>query len=200
MRISPGCRRSWPSIETDLGDAVRRSARLAGRRGPAGLGAGHRPRPRPAPLIAELPELGRLDRRQIASLVGVAPLNRDSGTFRGRRMVMGGRADVRTALYMPTAHRHPPQPRHPRPLQRLTGRGKPAKVAHHRRHAQAPHHPQRHPPRSDPVAARLTVSVRRLTIALAVGPVPGAGCSCRWLRLQPRVADADHGRPRLGTV
>jgi transposase len=52
-------------------------------------------------LIAELPELGTLDRRNIAALVGVA-ITCDSGCFRGRRMVMGGRASVRTALYMPT--------------------------------------------------------------------------------------------------
>jgi transposase len=51
-------------------------------------------------LIAELPELGRLDRRKIAALVGVAPVNRDSGTWRGRRTIAGGRATVRSALYM----------------------------------------------------------------------------------------------------
>ena len=51
-------------------------------------------------LLAELPELGRLNRRQIAALVGVAPLNWDSGTLRGRRAVWGGRATVRAALYM----------------------------------------------------------------------------------------------------
>jgi transposase len=51
-------------------------------------------------LIAELPELGRLDRRKIAALVGVAPINRDSGTLRGRRTIAGGRPAVRTALYM----------------------------------------------------------------------------------------------------
>ena len=51
-------------------------------------------------LIAELPELGTLDRRKIASLVGVAPFNRDSGTFRGRRAIAGGRTPVRNALYM----------------------------------------------------------------------------------------------------
>jgi transposase len=53
-------------------------------------------------LIAELPELGSLNRRQIAALVGVAPLNRDSGTLRGARTVWGGRACVRAALYMAT--------------------------------------------------------------------------------------------------
>jgi transposase len=51
-------------------------------------------------LLAELPELGTLNRKQIAALVGVAPLNRDSGKFRGKRTVWGGRAKVRAALYM----------------------------------------------------------------------------------------------------
>ena len=51
-------------------------------------------------LLAELPELGRLNRKQIAALVGIAPLNRDSGTFRGRRAIWGGRATVAAALYM----------------------------------------------------------------------------------------------------
>jgi transposase len=53
-------------------------------------------------LLALLPELGRLDRRQIAALVGVAPLDRDSGSLRGKRTIWGGRATVRTALYMAT--------------------------------------------------------------------------------------------------
>jgi transposase len=51
-------------------------------------------------LVAKLPELGTLNRRQIASLVGVAPFNFDSGRFRGERHIWGGRADVRCALYM----------------------------------------------------------------------------------------------------
>ncbi|HVR56341.1 MAG TPA: IS110 family transposase [Pseudolabrys sp.] len=51
-------------------------------------------------LLAELPELGRLNRKQIAALVGIAPLNCDSGTFRGRRGIWGGRASVRAVLYM----------------------------------------------------------------------------------------------------
>lgn len=54
------------------------------------------------PLIAELPELGVLDRRAIAALVGLAPFARDSGTLRGRRMIVGGRATVRRTLYMAT--------------------------------------------------------------------------------------------------
>ena len=52
-------------------------------------------------LLSSLPELGQLNRRQIASLVGVAPMNHDSGMYRGKRMIRGGRTDVRTALYMP---------------------------------------------------------------------------------------------------
>jgi transposase len=51
-------------------------------------------------LMAELPELGTLNRRQIAALAGVAPLNRDSGTLRGKRSVWGGRRKLRSALYM----------------------------------------------------------------------------------------------------
>jgi len=53
-------------------------------------------------LVAALPELGRLNRKQIAALVGVAPHNRDSGSYRGKRSVWGGRAAVRTCLYMAT--------------------------------------------------------------------------------------------------
>ena len=53
-------------------------------------------------LIAQLPELGKLNRKQIAALVGVAPLNRDSGKFKGKRIIWGGRAQVRSALYMAT--------------------------------------------------------------------------------------------------
>ena len=51
-------------------------------------------------LLSYLPELGTLNRRQIAQLVGVAPINRDSGYYRGSRHIWGGRAKVRSALYM----------------------------------------------------------------------------------------------------
>jgi len=80
-------------------------------------------------LIGALPELGRLNRKQIAALVGVAPHARDSGTLRGRRMVWGGRAPVRAVLYMSalTASRHNPVIR--AFYQRLRAAGKPAKVA-----------------------------------------------------------------------
>ena len=80
-------------------------------------------------LLAYLPELGTLDRRQIAALVGVAPFNRDSGTLRGRRTVWGGRARVRASLYMGalTATRCNPAIRDF--YQRLLAAGKPKKVA-----------------------------------------------------------------------
>jgi transposase len=55
-----------------------------------------------ATLLARLPELGSLDRKRIAALVGVAPFNRDSGRFKGKRMIWGGRRDVRGILYMST--------------------------------------------------------------------------------------------------
>ena len=80
-------------------------------------------------LIAALPELGTLDRKQIAALVGVAPLCWDSGRLRGRRHIWGGRARVRAALYMGTlvAIRHNPVLR--AFYERLCAAGKPKKVA-----------------------------------------------------------------------
>lgn len=80
-------------------------------------------------LIAELPELGKLNRNQIAALVGVAPLNRDSGSFRGRRTIWGGRGRVRATLYMSTlvAVRFNPVIR--AFYERLLSVGKPKKVA-----------------------------------------------------------------------
>ena len=80
-------------------------------------------------LLAHLPELGTLNRRQIAALVGVAPFNRDSGTMRGKRRVWGGRTRVRAVLYMGAlaASRFNPVVRDY--YQRLLAAGKPKKVA-----------------------------------------------------------------------
>ena len=80
-------------------------------------------------LLADLPELGTLSRHQIAALVGVAPLNRDSGRFRGKRTVWAGRARVRAALYMAalTATRYNPIIK--AFYRRLCGVGKARKVA-----------------------------------------------------------------------
>lgn len=80
-------------------------------------------------LLAELPELGTLDRRRIAALVGVAPLNRDSGTLRGQRTIWGGRAPVRAALYMAALVAARRNPVIAALYNRLRQAGKPAKVA-----------------------------------------------------------------------
>ena len=80
-------------------------------------------------LLASLPELGSLNRRKIASLAGLAPINRDSGKFRGQRMISGGRADVRKALYMSalSASKHNPVIRNF--YKKLLNQGKPKKLA-----------------------------------------------------------------------
>lgn len=82
-----------------------------------------------ATLVAEVPELGQLTAKQIAALVGLAPFNCDSGAFRGRRVIWGGRRSVRSALYMATlvAVRHNPVLR--AHYEQLLARGKAKKVA-----------------------------------------------------------------------
>ena len=80
-------------------------------------------------LLALLPELGALNRKAIAALVGVAPFSRDSGNFRGRRHIWGGRAAVRAALYMPTLTAIRWNPPIRTYHQRLMARGKTQKVA-----------------------------------------------------------------------
>jgi transposase len=82
-----------------------------------------------ATILAELPELGKLNRRQIAALVGVAPFNRDSGSMRGKRSVWGGRASVRTVLYMATLAGTRFNPIIRSFYQRLLAKGKAKKVA-----------------------------------------------------------------------
>lgn len=80
-------------------------------------------------LIADLPELGRLDRRRIAALVGLAPFARDSGAFRGRRMIRGGRAPIRRVLYMATLSAIKHNPAIAAFYHRLVAAGRPSKVA-----------------------------------------------------------------------
>ena len=115
-------------VDRDLGDGVRASPLWREKedllRSVPGIGPVVS-----ATLLAELPELGLLGPKQIAALVGVAPLNRDSGTRRGTRIVWGGRASVRAALYMAAlvAVRHNPVIRAVHA--RLRALGKPPKVA-----------------------------------------------------------------------
>ena len=80
-------------------------------------------------LATRLPELGRMNRQEVAAMVGVAPINRDSGQYRGKRMTGGGRVDVRTALYMPllSSLQHNVVMR--RHYQRLVAQGKQKMVA-----------------------------------------------------------------------
>jgi transposase len=80
-------------------------------------------------LLGYLPELGQLNRKQIAALVGVAPFNKDSGSRRGKRVIYGGRARVRTVLYMAALSAIRFNPTIKRFYQRLIDAGKPRKLA-----------------------------------------------------------------------
>lgn len=82
-----------------------------------------------ATLIADVPELGRLGRREISALIGVAPFNRDSGQYRGKRMIFGGRGHVRQVLYMATLSAIRFNAVIARFYRRLVLAGKPKKVA-----------------------------------------------------------------------
>lgn len=115
-------------VDTDLDELVRKSPLWREKedllRGIPGIG------PTTArTLLAELPELGRLDHKEIAALAGVAPFNRDSGQLRGRRCIWGGRATVRRALYMATVSATRHNPVIGAFYRRLRARGKPPKVA-----------------------------------------------------------------------
>jgi len=80
-------------------------------------------------LLSELPELGQLNRQQIAALVGVAPMNRESGAYKGKRRIRGGRARIRTVLFMAMLSTIQSNPRFKHDYERLVARGKPKKVA-----------------------------------------------------------------------
>ena len=111
-------------IEAHLGAAPALAERAARLQGVPGIGP-----VLAAGLVARLPELGRLDRRAIASLAGLAPHACDSGQMRGRRRIWGGRADVRRMLYLAAfiASRH--DPRLGAFRRRLQDAGKPVKLA-----------------------------------------------------------------------
>ncbi|HKW02907.1 MAG TPA: IS110 family transposase [Vicinamibacterales bacterium] len=121
-------RRDLSALDADIDGTVRRSSIWRAKddllRSVPGIGE-----TTARSLLAQLPELGTLNQKAIAKLVGVAPLNHDSGTLRGRRIIWGGRAQVRTALYLPTlvATRRNPVIR--AFYQRLRAAGKPFKLA-----------------------------------------------------------------------
>ena len=81
-----------------------------------------------ATVVGELPELGSLDRRRISALVGVAPMNRDSGLQRGKRPIAGGRNQIRRVLYMAALTARQRNPAIRAFSERLTAAGKPYKV------------------------------------------------------------------------
>lgn len=115
-------------LEADIREAIESSPAWREKddllRGVSGIG-----RVTAATLLADVPELGTLDRRRIASLVGLAPFNRDSGALRGRRAVWGGRAAVRAVLYMATVAAIRCNPVIKAFYGRLRAAGKPPKVA-----------------------------------------------------------------------
>ena len=120
--------RELAGVDDDLQASIRESAVWRAKddllRGVPGVG-----RVLATTLLADLPELGQLNRREIAALVGVAPLNRDSGAFRGQRSIWGGRATVRTALYMGALAAVRSNPPIKAFYERLVESGKPKKVA-----------------------------------------------------------------------
>ena len=80
-------------------------------------------------ILAEMPEIGTLDQRQVAALAGLAPMARDSGKWNGKRFIKGGRAHLRKALYMPALVACRFNPDFKRKYTSLTDKGKPEKVA-----------------------------------------------------------------------
>lgn len=127
-RLLKALEKELADIDQDIDDSIRRSPNWLGKvellKSVPGIGDQIA-----RTLIAELPELGSLDRRQIAALVGLAPWTRQSGQWRGKSFIGGGRAAVRTALYMGAlvAARHNPSLKIFR--DRLVEHGKPKLVA-----------------------------------------------------------------------
>ena len=80
-------------------------------------------------LLSDLPELGQLNRKEVAALVGVAPMNRESGAYRGKRRIRGGRARIRTVLFMAMMSTIQSNPKFKREYHALVAKGKPKKVA-----------------------------------------------------------------------
>jgi transposase len=131
-------------------------------------------------LIAELPELGSLDRRQIAALVGLAPWTRQSGQWRGESFIGGGRKSVRSSLFVGAWS--PALQSAAQTLSRQTRRCRQAE-AHRsrRRRPQANHYPQRNPPRQTLV---MTASPRQVSETLAAAFAPWATSASVFARVR----------------
>ena len=121
-------RRQLRLLEKDIDDSIKSSPVWREKedllRGVKGVGS-----VLAATMLAEVPELGRLNRKEVAALVGVAPMNRDSGTLHGKRRIWGGRAPVRRVLYMATLSAVRYNATFRRFYKRLLAAGKPKKVA-----------------------------------------------------------------------
>jgi len=117
-------------------------------------------------LIAELPELGSLDRRQIAALAGLAPWTRQSGRWRGKSFIGGGRSSIRRVLFMGAmvAARFNPQLKQ---FRGSVGRCRKAQArGDYRRRPKATYHPQRNPAGQNPMAAQKRLTAKTVALPL----------------------------------
>ena len=140
-----------------------------------------------ATLIATLPELGRLSRREISALVGVAPMANDSGTSHGRRRITGGRFQVRRVLYMATSDRGHSQPNYQGPLPTPDRRRQAAQGRLGRVHAQAADHAQCHGPQPNALAQQPSPHLTPNTVthsrsASDTVKIPHSSIRCATLR------------------
>ena len=130
VAIRPFVRRTLAALQRELLAVDKAMKALLGQHTPPALRSSKGLGPMfQASMLSLLPELGQLTRRQIAKLVGVAPLNRDSGNSQGKRHIYGGRSEVRVALYMATLSAVRWEPAMREHYQQLRARGKVAKVA-----------------------------------------------------------------------
>ena len=156
--------------------------------------------------LGELPELGQLNRKRIAALVGVAPLARDSGTLRGKRIVWGGAGPGACGALHERARRRAPQPGHSRLLSALGGGRQTEKGRAHRVHAEVAHDPQRHAadqhrlePLRDHLTFKTVATVPSAPAPKAPAAVPRPPCCTSRPTLGPsprrRRCPSDPGQP-----
>ena len=134
-----------------------------------------------AGLLTQMPELGRLDAKAVASLAGLAPVTRQSGAWQGRSFIQGGRARARRLLYMPAlaAIRYNPDLR--AKYRQLVAEGKPRKGRGGRRHAQAPPAGQR-TARTGPLLAPRTARAGQRVVRRCMTGASEGGGGRAWLR------------------